>query len=81
MRKKLTITIDEVVYDGLHRYIGQRQISKFIENLVRPHVSKQDLEKGYKAMAEDEARETDALDWAEATIGDVSDKTRWIHRH
>ena len=38
MQKKLTITIDEQVYDGLHRVIGPRKISQFIEGLVRPHV-------------------------------------------
>ncbi len=56
MRKKRTITVDEVIHEGLHKYIGPRQISKFIESLVRPHVLMQDLEKGYQAMAEDEAR-------------------------
>ena len=36
--KKLTITIDEEVYKGLHETIGPRKISKFVEGLVRPHV-------------------------------------------
>jgi len=31
------------------------------------------LEAGYRAMATDEEREAEALEWAEATIGDVSD--------
>ena len=35
-----------------------------------------DLEAGYQAMAEDEARETEALELAEATIGDVGHETR-----
>jgi predicted DNA-binding antitoxin AbrB/MazE fold protein len=35
-----------------------------------------DLDAGYRAMALDEAREIEALDLAEATIGDVSDETR-----
>ena len=38
MQKKLTITIDEGVYNGLYRVIGPRKISRFIEDLVRPHV-------------------------------------------
>ena len=71
MQKKLTITVDEDVYEGLHRVIGRRHISEFIESLVRPYVIGDDLAAGYRAMAEDEARETEALEWAEATIGDV----------
>ena len=76
MQKKLTITVDEDVYQGLHKVIGRRHISQFIEDLVRPHVIGTDLEAGYRAMAEDEAREVEALEWSEATIGDSIDATR-----
>ena len=76
MQKKLTITVDEQVYQGLHTVIGRRHISQFIENLVRPHVIGIDLEAGYQAMAADEAREAEAIDWSEATVGDVADATR-----
>ena len=74
MQKKLTITVDEEVYFGLHNVIGQRKISKFIESLVRPHVVKPNLESAYQEMALDESRETEALEWAEATIGGVAIK-------
>ena len=70
MIKKLTITVEEDVYAGLHKTIGRRKISHFIEDLVRPHVVKQDLEAAYKEMAQDQAREQDALEWAEGTMGD-----------
>ena len=76
MQKKLAITIDEKVYEGLYTVIGRRRISRFIEDLVRPHVIRPDLEAAYQQMAQDEARESEALAWAEATIGDVSDETR-----
>ena len=76
MQKKLTITLDELVYEGLHRVVGRGNISRFIESLVRPHVVGTDLEEAYRQMAEDEAREAEALEWAEATIGDVSNATR-----
>jgi len=76
MQKKLTITIDERVYAGLHTVVGQRRISRFIESLVRPHVIGEDLEIAYKQMAQEEAREAEALEWAEATVGDVADETR-----
>ena len=76
MHKKLTITVDERVYDGLHTVIGRRRISQFIESLVRPHVIGKDLEVAYRQMAREEAREAEALDWAEATVGNVADETR-----
>jgi predicted CopG family antitoxin len=76
MQKKLTITVDAAVYEGLHKVIGRRRISHFIEDLVWPHVIGTQLEAGYLAMAADEEREREALEWAEATIGDVADATR-----
>jgi len=57
-------------------FIGRRRISRFIEDMVRPHVLYQDLEAAYKQMARDERRESEALEWAEATVGDVSDEAR-----
>ena len=76
MHKKLTITLDEQVYHGLHTVIGRGNISKFIESLVRPHVIGNDMESAYRRMAEDEDREAEALVWSEATIGDVGDESR-----
>lgn len=76
MQKKLTITVDEDVYEGLHKVIGRRKISQFIEALVRPHVIPADLDAGYAQMAADEAREAEALAWSEATVGDRADETR-----
>ena len=76
MQKKLTITLDERVYEGLHNVVGRRRISRFIESLVRPHVIGEDLEAAYRQMAQDEARESEALEWADATLRDVADESR-----
>ena len=76
MQRKLTITLDERVYDGLHAVVGRRRISRFIERLVRPHVERDHLEASYRQMAADERREAAALEWAEGTVGDVSSETR-----
>jgi hypothetical protein len=76
MQKKLTVTIDAEVYDGLRDVIGPRKISRFIEDLVRPHVIKKDMYSAYKEMAADQVRESEALEWAEATCGDVNDEAR-----
>jgi predicted CopG family antitoxin len=75
MQKKLTITIDEEVYEGLHKTIGPRKISKFVEELVRPHVVRPNLDSAYADMARDKKREKEAMEWAEATFQDVSHET------
>ncbi|HUV49544.1 MAG TPA: addiction module antitoxin [Anaerolineae bacterium] len=76
MQKKLTVTIDEEVYDGLRAVIGPRKISRFIEELVRPHVVNKDMYGAYKEMAADSVRESEALEWAEGTFGDLNDEER-----
>ena len=76
MQKKLTITIDEEVYEGLHKTIGPRKISKFVEELVRPHVVRPDLELAYCQMAKDKKREEKALEWAEITFKDIAHEKR-----
>jgi predicted CopG family antitoxin len=75
MQKKLTITVDEEVYKGLHKTIGPRKISKFVENLVRPHVVRPNLETAYAQMANDKKREREALEWAETTFKDIAHET------
>jgi predicted CopG family antitoxin len=76
MQRKLTLTIAEDVYVGLQRVVGPGKISRFVENLVRPHVLKTKLDSAYRAMAADKAREAEALEWSEATCGDICDETR-----
>lgn len=70
MQKKLTITIDEDVYEGLYRIIGRKRISKFIETLLKPHVFDNTLDDGYKAMAADREREKEAVEWCNALAED-----------
>jgi hypothetical protein len=72
MQKKLTITVDEEVYEGLYRTIGPRKISRFVQELVRPHVIRPSLEAAYADMSKDKKREEDAVEWAEATFKDMS---------
>ena len=76
MQKKLTITIDEEVYKGLHAVVGRGRISRFLEDLARPHVVSRDLEAAYREMAGDSVREAEAEEWGEGLIGDLSDDPR-----
>jgi len=75
MQKKLTITIDEEVYEGLHKTIGPRKISRYIQEIVRPHVVRPNLESAYAEMAKDKEREKDADEWAEISFMDVAHET------
>lgn len=76
MNKKLTITIDEAVYEGLQHTIGRAHISRFLENLARPFVLREDMEAAYREMATDKEREAEALEWSEGMIGDTDDDAR-----
>jgi len=76
MQKKLTITINEKVYAALHKNVGPRRISHFIELLVIPHIMGKRLYEAYEHMAKDEAHEAEAIGWAEGTIGDIQDDPR-----
>ncbi len=76
MHKKITITLDEAVYDGLYRTIGKRKMSQFIEDLLRPHVLDTAMDAGYKAMAADEVREHEAIEWVNALAGDMANEAR-----
>ncbi len=76
MSKKLTIIVDNEVYAGLHNVVGRRRISRFLNDLARPHVTRQDLAEAYRAMAADEDREHEAEEWVEAVTDDIADERR-----
>ena len=75
MQKELTINVDERIYDELQRVGGPEDIGQFIESLVLPQLGDMHLESAYREMAADTTREAEALEWAEAMIGD-GDATR-----
>ncbi|PKO84505.1 MAG: addiction module antitoxin [Betaproteobacteria bacterium HGW-Betaproteobacteria-11] len=76
MHKKMTISLDEAVYEGLYRTIGKRRMSQFIEDLLRPHVLGAALDEGYRAMAADKEREAEAMAWCNALAKDMADEAR-----
>lgn len=76
VHKRMTITLNEVVYDGLYRTIGKRRMSQFIEDLLRPHVLDTSLDDGYRAMPADAAREAQAQEWCSALAKDMQSETR-----
>ena len=72
MYKQMTITLDNSVYEGLLRIAGQRQINQYIEGVLKAVI----LEEGYKAMAADEQRESEALEWCNALAKDNANEAR-----
>jgi hypothetical protein len=73
MKRKLTITVSEDVYNGLQVVVGTRKISQFLEDLARPYVVASSLEAGYLEASHDYEQETEALEWSNALIGDAFD--------
>jgi hypothetical protein len=76
MAKKLPITVDDEVYAGLQTVIGRRRISRFLNDLVRPHVLRRELAEGYRAMVADEEREREAVEWVENLTGHIASQRR-----
>lgn len=74
MHRNMTISLSEEVYKGIHRRVPKRQMSVFIETLIRPHVLNRsdDLENSYAAMFADQEREAEARKWCEGFMQDLS---------
>src|ERR1035441_2511082 len=71
MSKKLTISVSDEVYEGLHRKVGRRRISQFLEELARPHVLLEDIETACRDMEADEDREQEATSLDTPVAGPV----------
>lgn len=77
MHRRMTITLDEMVYESLYRMVGRKKMSQFIEDLLRTHiVTNPSLDDGYRAMAADKSREEEATEWCNALAGDMVDAAR-----
>jgi hypothetical protein len=76
MQKRMTITMDEAVYDGLMRVVGRGKVSQFLESLARPHVLDASMDEGYRAMGSDRQRETEASEWINGLIADTANAAR-----
>jgi hypothetical protein len=74
-QRTLTITVDEVVYEGLHRVIAA-QHQPLSDRARRAARGALRARRGYRAMAAGEAREREAKEWAEGLILDLDDEAR-----
>lgn len=67
MSRRITITLDDELYEGLRQRAGSGDMSALIEDLLRPLVAPDaELEAAYREMAADTEREREALEWIEA---------------
>lgn len=70
--RALVISLPEDVYQELRIRVGEDDISRHIEHLLRPRVDNAiDLEAEYRAMAADEEHEREAREWLAADLGET----------
>ena len=76
MVRKITISMEPAVYDGLRHVIGVGRISAFINEIAKPFVVKESLAAAYEEMAADKTRELEAHDWVENLTPGAADEER-----
>jgi hypothetical protein len=75
MSKKMTVSIDRQIYDGIQALIGSDDIGEFLEDLARPFIDADGRVAGYVEMSADKAREIEADQWCNALAADGLDAT------
>lgn len=72
MSKRVNIYIqDELLWEHFTHLVGRGNVSKWIENTIKPLVDNSDLAISYKQMALDKSREKEAQEWISGTFGDI----------
>lgn len=73
MSKRVNLYIqDEQLWDSFIHLVGRGNVSKWIENTIRPLVDNSDLATSYKQMALDSSRESEAEEWVSNTLDGVA---------
>ncbi len=71
MSRTITITLDDAAYQRLQEQFGEERIDLVLENLLRPYtLTTNELDAEYAAMAADQEREAEALEWIESAPND-----------
>jgi hypothetical protein len=68
------MTLDEQMYEELHRRAGLGKIRSFNESPVGRRLTHDNLDAGYRRMAQDAKREAEAADWVEGTSEAIVDE-------
>lgn len=75
VQKRMTITMDAAVYEGLIRVVGRSKASQFLQSLPRPHVLDTSMDDGYRTMGNYRQREAEAK-WINGLIADTDNAAR-----
>ncbi|MDR2952916.1 MAG: hypothetical protein LBU82_06715 [Treponema sp.] len=81
MLRELTINVDETLYNTLMPMIEKQTIGNLLADFVKERFSghtytQTELAAGYKAMADDEEYEREAMEWCNGLINGIDDETR-----
>ncbi|MDR2596793.1 MAG: hypothetical protein LBC76_05660 [Treponema sp.] len=81
MLRKLTLNVDETLYNTLIPMVEKQTIGKLLAEFVQARVSERtytqaELEDGYKAMAADKEYEQEASEWCNGLMNGIDDETR-----
>jgi len=81
MLRELTLSVDETLYNTLIPMVEKQTIgnllAEFVQSRFYGHTyTQEELEAGYRAMAEDEEYEREAMEWCNGLMNGIDDETR-----
>jgi len=81
MQRELTLSVDETLYNTLIPMVEKETIGNLLAEFVQARLSEhtytqEELEAGYKAMADDEEYEQEAMEWCNGLMNGIDDETR-----
>ena len=81
MLRELTLNVEETLYNTLMSMVEKQTIGDLLTEFVQTRFSHQtytqtELEDGYRAMADDQEREREAMEWCSGLMNGIDDETR-----
>ena len=73
MLRELTLNVDEMLYNTLMPMVEKQTIGDLLNEFVKTRFSHRtytqtELENGYRAMADDQEREREAMEWCNGLL-------------
>ena len=81
MMRELILNVEESLYNTLKPMVEKQTIGVLLAEFVQARFSHRaftqaELEDGYKAMANDQEREREAMEWCNGLMNGIDDETR-----
>ena len=76
-KRKVTIMLDEQVYEALIAKVGGRKVGEYLSQLARPYVLDSEISAGYLAMSKDESYKKEADEWLSGTSEPIIGENNW----